>query len=131
MANTDPIADMLSRIRNAIMVNKTSVVMPYSKLKEKVAKELKASNFVDNVSVDGEGIAKQLTIDINQVGANARINTIEKVSKPGRRSYAKAEEIPTVKSGRGVVIVSTSQGVMSGEAAKKMNIGGELMVRVY
>lgn len=131
MANTDPIADMLSRIRNAIMVNKTSVQMPHSSLKQRVAEELQKNNFVDKVEVEGEGIAKTLLISINKPGTNARINTIEKVSKPGRRVYSKADDIPTVKSGRGIVLVSTSQGVMNGKQAKINRVGGELICRVY
>ncbi len=131
MANTDPIADMLSRIRNAILVNKTSVQMPHSKLKQKVAEELQKNNFIDNVSVDGEGIAKTLEITINKPGTIAKITTIEKVSKPGRRVYAKAEEIPNVKNGRGVVLVSTSQGLMNGKDAKLKRVGGELICKVY
>jgi len=131
MVFTDPIADMLSRIRNAIMVDKTSVNVPHSKLKETVARHLQKLNFVDTVSVEGEGIAKNIKIDINEQGTNERITVIEKVSKPGRRVYAKSDEIPTYKNGRGVVIVSTSQGLMTGREAKKNRIGGELICRVY
>lgn len=131
MVHTDPIADMLSRIRNAILVNKTSVTMPHSKMKHTVAEQLQQNNFVDKVTVDGDGIAKKLTITINEPGTNARITTIEKVSKPGRRVYAKADEIPSVKSGRGVVLVSTSQGIMNGRQAKRNRVGGELICRVY
>lgn len=131
MIYSDPIADMLSRIRNAILVNKTVVEMPHSKLKEKVAAELKNTNFIDGLKVDGEGITKKLIIDINKSGTNSRITKIEKVSKPGRRIYAKVEDIPTIKNGRGIVLVSTSQGIMSGFDAKKNKIGGELICRVY
>jgi small subunit ribosomal protein S8 len=131
MANTDPVADMLSRIRNAILVSKTSVEMPHSKMKETIARQLHVANFVDNVRVEGEGIVKKLIVDINKVGTNPRITLIEKVSKPGRRVYAKVEDIPTVKNGRGLVIVSTSQGVMSGFDAKKKKVGGELIAKVY
>lgn len=131
MAQTDPIADMLSRIRNAIMVSKTGVDMPHSKLKETVARELKNANFIDEVSVEGEGIAKKLVIQINKSGTNARITKIEKVSTPGRRVYAKVGDIPRVKNGRGLVIVSTSMGVMSGFEARKKKVGGELIAKVY
>ncbi len=131
MVHTDPVADMLSRIRNAILVNKNVVEMPHSKMKQKVAEQLQKSNFVNKVSVDGDGIAKKLTIEINEEGANSRISVIEKVSKPGRRMYAKVDEIPAVKNGRGVVIVSTSKGIMTGREAKKQQIGGELICKVY
>ena len=131
MSHSDPVADMLSRIRNAILVNKGTVVMPHSKMKQRVAEQLKAANFIDDVKVEGDGIAKQLIVTINAEGTNPRISTIEKVSKPGRRMYAKVEDIPTIKNGRGVVIVSTSKGLMTGFDAKKQNIGGELICKVY
>ena len=131
MVHSDPVADMLSRIRNAILVNKTSVSMPHSKFKEMVAKELVACKFIDSVDVEGEGVAKTMTISIHAAGTNPRISVIEKVSKPGRRMYAKVEDIPKVKNGRGVVIVSTSKGIMTGENAKKQQIGGELICKVY
>lgn len=131
MVHSDPIADMLSRIRNAIMVNKNQVEVPFSKMKQRVAEQLKKANFVDDVRVEGEGVSKKMIISINKDGTNARISVIEKVSKPGRRAYAKVEDIPTVKNGRGVVIVSTSKGIMTGFDAKKQNIGGELICKVY
>ncbi len=131
MVFTDPIADMLSRIRNAIMVDKTTVNVPYSKLKETIANQLKKLNFIDAVKVDGEGISKSLNITINEQGSNARITVIEKVSKPGRRVYVKSDDIPSYKNGRGVVIISTSQGLMTGREAKKNRIGGELICRMY
>lgn len=133
MVSTDPISDMLTRIRNAILVNKTEVTMPYSRLKETVARELVKSKFINKVKVeDGElPHLKKLTVTINEPGTNARITEIERLSKPGRRVYAGADEIPKVKSGRGVVIVSTSRGVMSGTEASKQRLGGELICKVY
>ncbi len=131
MVHTDPIADMLTRIRNAILVDKHAVELPYSKLKHTVASELQKNHFIEAVSVDGEGNSKKLIVEINKPGANPRITTIEKMSKPGRRVYAKAEEIPTVKNGRGIVLVSTSQGVMNGKEAKRKRVGGELICKVY
>lgn len=131
MVSTDPISDMLTRIRNAIAVSKTEVRMPYSKIKQNVAELLKANNFIDNVSVEGEGIAKTLVVKINDDATNARITEIERISRPGRRAYASADKIPTVMRGRGIVILSTSKGVMTGEEAKKTRIGGELICKVY
>ena len=128
---TDPIADMLSRIRNAIAVRKTTVSMPHSKVKESVARLLKDSGFIAGVSVADATVGKTLTITINAEGTNARITEIVRISRPGRREYARAENIPTVKRGRGLVIVSTSQGVMSGVQAKKLGVGGELICQVY
>jgi small subunit ribosomal protein S8 len=131
MVSTDPISDMLTRIRNAIAVSKPEVSMPHSKVKESVAHLLKANNFIDNVAVDGEGISKSLIITINNENSNARITEIERISRPGRRSYASADQIPTVKRGRGIVILSTSKGLMTGDEAKKTRIGGELICKVY
>lgn len=128
---TDPIADMLSRIRNAIAVNKHEVTLPHSKVKESVAKLLKDSRFIDDISVEKAEIGKTLHLVINQPQTNARITEIKRLSKPGRRYYSKAEKIPVVKRGRGIVIVSTSKGMMTGDQAKKQGVGGELICKVY
>jgi small subunit ribosomal protein S8 len=129
--STDPIADMLTRIRNAIAVRKTEVAMPHSKVKEAVAKLLKDSGFVDSVNVTDLTVGKELTIKINADDTNARITEIVRLSKPGRRAYAGSDKIPTVKRGRGLVVVSTSKGIMSGAQAKKAGVGGELICKVY
>lgn len=134
ITSTDPIADMLTRIRNAINVRKHVVSMPHSNAKEAVAKLLQTSNFIDKVEVaanaDGK-IGKTLTLTINGENDNARITEISRVSKPGRRYYVRAGEIPVVKRGRGVVIVSTSKGMMTGAEAKKQGVGGEVICQVY
>lgn len=131
MVSTDPISDMLTRIRNAIAVNKNEVQMPHSKIKQSVAELLKANNFIDGVSQTGEGIAKKLVITINDEATNARITEIQRMSRPGRRMYATSDKIPTVKRGRGIVIVSTSKGLMTGDDARKDHVGGELICKVY
>lgn len=131
VTSTDPIADMLTRIRNAINVRKSEISLPHSNVKESVAKLLKDSNFIDAVSVEDARIGKTLTIRINDMSSNARITEITRLSKPGRRYYVKSADIPTVKQGRGVVIVSTSKGMMTGEQAKAAKIGGELICKVY
>ena len=131
ITSTDPIADMLARVRNAIMVNKHEVNMPHSKVKEAVAQLLKANNFVSDVRVSDATIGKNLTIVINGEFENSRITEIKRLSKPGRRYYVSAAEIPTVKRGRGLVIVSTSKGMMTGVEAKQQGIGGELICQVY
>ncbi len=131
MVSTDPISDMLTRIRNAIAVRKNEVSAPYSKIKHSVAELLKANNFVDSVAVEGDGIAKKLVITINAGNTNARITEIERISRPGRRLYASVDKIPTVKNGRGIVIVSTSKGLMTGNDAKKSKVGGELICKIY
>lgn len=128
---TDPIADMLTRIRNAINVRKSEIVLPHSNIKESVAKLLKESNFIDDVSVKDDRIGKLLTVKINDENSNPRITEIVRVSKPGRRYYVNSQEIPIVKRGRGVVIVSTSKGLMTGDKAKSAHVGGELICKVY
>lgn len=128
---TDPIADMLTRIRNAILVQKNEVSLPHSKIKEAVARSLQANGFLDSISVTELGVGKQLHIVINATDQNARITEIKRLSKPGRRAYSNAREIPTVKRGRGIVIVSTSKGLMTGVEAKAAGLGGELIVSVY
>lgn len=130
MSNTDPIADMITRIRNAAAVRKTVVSLPHSKMKQTVAEVLKSANFIDDVSVDGEGVKKEIVLTLNSVDSNSRISSIERLSTPGRRMYASADEIPSVQQGRGVVIISTSHGVMTGSEAKSKRLGGELICKV-
>jgi small subunit ribosomal protein S8 len=122
---------MLTRIRNAIMVRKSEVSLPHSNIKESVARLLKESNFIDDVSVSDARIGKTLTIRINGEDSNARITEIVRLSKPGRRYYVNSKEIPVVKRGRGVVIVSTSKGLMTGQQARNEKVGGELICQVY
>jgi small subunit ribosomal protein S8 len=131
MTSTDPIADMLTRIRNAINVRKSEVSMPHSNIKEAVAKLLQTSGFVHEVTVSDATIGKTLKIVINGEHENARITEIVRLSKPGRRYYVDADNIPVVKRGRGLVIVSTSKGLMTGAQAKKARIGGEAICKVY
>lgn len=131
MMSTDPIADMLTRIRNAAFVRKSEVSMPHSKKKQTIAEVLAKNNFIDKVeTVESVGF-KSLRITINQPESNSRITEIVRLSKPGRRLYKKAKEIPVVRRGRGIVVVSTSKGIMTGDEAKKAGLGGELICRVY
>lgn len=131
MLSTDPIADMLSRIRNAAAVGKHQIVLPHSKIKQTVAEQLKKAGYLAEVKVAEGKPQSSLEIMINQPGENSVITEIVRLSKPGRRVYAKASEIPRVKNGRGIVLVSTSQGVMTGQAAQKLRLGGELICKVY
>ncbi len=128
---TDPIADMFTRIRNAIAVRKSEVTLPHSKVKESVARLLASSNFIDSVNVSDGKVGKTLTLTINTENSNARITEIVRLSKPGRRYYVSAQEIPVVKRGRGLVIVSTSRGLMTGQEAKNKRVGGELICKIY
>ncbi|MFT4532026.1 MAG: small subunit ribosomal protein S8 [Candidatus Saccharimonadales bacterium] len=128
MVSTDPIADMLTRIRNAIAVQKTEVSLPHNGIKEAVAKILKENGYIANISVNKEDFRKEMTLVLPEI---VTINEISRISKPGRRVYAKVNDIPVVKQGRGIVIVSTSQGVMAGADAKKQKLGGEILCQVY
>lgn len=131
LQSTDPIADLLTRIRNAVMVGKNEIRVPSSKLKVTVAKELKKANYLSEVKVESAKPRDILVITINKPGENATITEITRLSKPGRRVYVSANEIPRVKNGRGMVLVSTSKGVISGYAAVKQRLGGELLLKVY
>ncbi|HUD03437.1 MAG TPA: 30S ribosomal protein S8 [Patescibacteria group bacterium] len=131
MLSTDPIADMLTRIRNAAMVRKNQVNLPHSKLKQTVAEVLAKNNFIEKVEVTGDAGFKTLKIIINEPDSNSRITEIERLSKPGRRLYKAAKEIPAIKRGRGIVVVSTSKGIMTGDEAKQAGLGGELICKVY
>lgn len=129
--STDPVADMLTRIRNAIAVRKHSVSMPHSKLKEAIANVLKSNGFIQAVAVSDETGYKTLTVEISTPETNARISELKRLSSPGRRVYVNSNDIPTVKHGRGIVIVSTSRGLLTGKEAKAQGVGGELLCTVY
>lgn len=131
LQSTDQIADLITRIRNAIMVGKTEIRVPTSKLKVAVADGLVNAGYLDSYEVEEGKPRGVLHVIINKDGENARITEITKVSKPGRRVYAGAAEIPVVKSGRGAVLISTSKGIMTGREAKKQHLGGEILVKVY
>ena len=131
MQTPDPIADLLTRIRNAKMVGKTEVRVPASNMKEVIAKKLAKSGYLADVKREAGKPRDTLVITINKAGENSTINEITRLSKPGRRVYVKADEIPRVKSGRGIVLVSTSQGVITGQEAVKARLGGELLLKVY
>ena len=128
---TDPIADLLTRIRNAKMVGKTEVRVPSSKIKQVVAEQLKKNGYLTDVKVEESAPRNVLVITINEEGDNSTIHEIKRISKPGRRVYVGSADIPRVKSGRGLVLVSTSKGVMTGVEAVKYKLGGELLLQVY
>ncbi len=131
LQSTDPIADLLTRIRNAVMVGKNEITVPASKLKVVVAKELKKAGYLTDVKVESAKPRDILVVTINKLGENPTINELKRVSKPGRRVYASAADIPKVKSGRGIVLVSTSKGVITGGEAAKQRLGGEVLLSVY
>ena len=131
LQSTDQIADLITRIRNAVMVGKHEILVPTSKLKAGVVEVLAKNDYIANFEIVAGEPRGMLKVVINEPGKTAKINEIEKVSKPGRRVYSSADELPTIKSGRGMVIVSTSKGLMTGREAKKNRLGGEILVRVW
>ncbi|MBQ2659388.1 30S ribosomal protein S8 [Candidatus Saccharibacteria bacterium] len=131
LQSTDQIADLLTRIRNAVNVGKTEIFVPTSKLKVAVIEILVKNGYLASYDVIEGAPRATLHVVINEPGTVARVNEIEKVSKPGRRVYAGADEIRAIKSGRGMEIISTSKGLMTGREAKKNRLGGEILVRVW
>ena len=131
LQSTDPIADLLTRILNANMVGKTEVRVPTSKLKKVVAEQLVKNNYLADVKLEDGKPRGTLVVTLARDGQNCPINEIDRISKPGRRVYVAASEIPKVKSGRGLVLISTSKGVMTGYEAMKNKLGGELLLKVY
>ena len=131
MVSTDPIADMLTRIRNAANVGKHEVQLPHSNIKETVARELVKSGFLKSVNVEKGSPRSVLTIEINAEGENPKFTELVRMSTPGRRLYTSVKDIPKVKSGRGIVILSTSKGVMNSIEATKQRLGGEVICKVY
>ncbi len=130
--NTDPIADMLTRIRNANMVSHATVEMPSSKLKVQLAKLLKEEGFITDYNVKEVGKFKVLEITLKYDAKNKPVITkLERISKPGLRNYSKAKNLPKVLGGMGIAIVSTSKGLLTDRKARKENIGGEVLCYVY
>lgn len=130
MSMQDPIADMLTRIRNAQQVGKTSVTMPSSKLKQSVAKVLKEEGYVVDFSV-AESVKPELTIELKYFEGKPVIAELDRISRPGLRSYSGKGELPTVRGGLGIAIVSTSKGVMTDRAARSAGVGGEILCTVF
>ena len=131
LQSTDPIADLLTRIRNANMVGKTEVRVPTSKIKKVVAQQLKKNGYLAEVKEEAGKPRGTLVITIAKDGANATFTELTRMSKPGRRMYVGANDIPRVKSGRGIVLVSTSKGVITGKEATKQRLGGEVLLKIY
>ena len=126
----DPISDMLARIRNANRALLPNVDLPHSKMKESIAGILKREGYIADFSVDGK-IARTLKVKLKYQGKKSVIEGMKRVSTPGLRRYVGATEIPRVRGGLGVAVVSTSEGVMTGNQARKKNIGGELICYIW
>jgi small subunit ribosomal protein S8 len=128
---TDPIADMLSQIKNAVLARHKTVVLPYSKVKESIAKALVDEGYLATVAITGMKPKQMLTVDIAYDGSEPVLADIKRKSKPGLRVYVSTREIRQVLGGFGSAIISTPLGVMSGKEAKKRGLGGELMCEVW
>jgi small subunit ribosomal protein S8 len=129
---TDPIADMLTRIRNAIAAKHSRVDVPGSKLKMEIARILKEEGYINNYVTKGEGVKNSIRIFLRYDAKGvSSISHLERVSRPGRRVYVGAAEIPNVLGGYGVNIVSTSKGLMSGKKARHEKMGGEILAQIY
>jgi small subunit ribosomal protein S8 len=127
MSMSDPIADMLVRIRNAQMVGHTEVAMPASKLKSAIAQVLKDEGYIEDYALRDEGVKKQLRIGLKYYAGRPVIERLERVSKPGLRVYRGRDDIPRIMNGLGVAILSTSRGVMTDRKARADGVGGEIL----
>jgi len=127
MSMSDPISDMLTRIRNAQLSEKQSVAMPASKLKSSIAQVLKDEGYIDDYAVRDQSGKRELEISLKYYAGRPVIEKIERVSRPGLRIYKPSREIPTVMNGLGVAIVSTSKGVMTDRKARGLGVGGEVL----
>ena len=127
MVVSSPIADMLTRIRNANALHYEEVSMPTSKMKVEIASILKDEGYISNYTVDD----KTLTLSLKYDNKERVISGLKCISKPGLRVYAKAEEVPTVLNGLGIAILSTSKGIMTDKAARKENVGGEVLAYIW
>ena len=128
---TDPIADMLTRIRNANVMRYKEVEVPASKIKNEIARILKEEGFISDYKVKKNNIQDILVLNLKYSGKERVITGLKRISKPGLRVYAKAEEIPTVLSGLGIAIISTSKGMMTDKDARKASLGGEVLAYIW
>jgi len=130
-AITDPIADLLARVRNGVRAQKIDIVVPYSKMKAEIARILKDEGYIADYAVDTSAAHPRIKITNKLVDKTSAITGLRRVSRPGLRRYVGADEIPRVLGGMGVSILSTSRGVLSGREAKKQKVGGELLAYVW
>ncbi len=131
MKVTDPIADYLTRIRNAILAKHKEVTIPYSKIKENISRILVNRQFLMDYKIEGADQEKTLRLILHYTRGKNIINELKRMSKPGRRYYAKAEELKPIKQGYGIAIVSTSSGIFDDQEAREKNIGGEILCTVW
>ena len=131
MSMQDPIADMLTRIRNAAAAGLNKVAIPLSKEKKAIAEVLKDEGYLNSVSVEGEGVKSQIVVELKFAGEQPVIEGIERVSRSSCRVHCGSREIPRVRNGLGIVVLSTPKGIMSGRKAALENVGGEILCRVW
>lgn len=127
MSMQDPIADMLSRIKNAQAIGKSEVVIPHSKIKEAIAKVLCGEGYIEGYQIATEGVKSQLLVQLKYYQNNPVIEMMKRVSRPGLRVYSSYKELPVVRGGFGTVIISTPKGVMTANAARAARLGGEVL----
>ena len=132
MVVMDTISDFIIRIKNAGMIRKERVVMPYSKVRNSIAQKLRVAQYVDTVDTVGHGILKQLVVTLayDEQG-NHRVRDVKRISKPGRRVYVGVRDIVPVKSGHGVLLLSTPKGILTGDEARKECVGGEALFSIW
>ena len=131
MSMSDPIADMLTRIRNGLAVRKRTVTMPASNMKQAIAGVLKEEGYITDAAVEEDGVHRNLVITLRYADGVAAIEEIQRVSRPGRRVYANVADMPRVNGGLGIVMVSTSKGLLTDRQARLSGVGGEVVCRVY
>ena len=128
---TDPIADMIIRIKNALMAGHDEVSIPHSKMKQSIAQILKEEGYIADTRVEPNKPQATIVCSLKYVGKTPAITDVRRLSKPGRRLYSAATEIPTALGGYGITILSTSKGLMTGTTARKQNIGGEILCQIW
>lgn len=131
MSMSDPIADMLTRIRNGLRAQKPDVSMPSSKTKVSIAEVLKQEGYIKGYKVSGDGAMKSLDIELKYFQGQPVIEELDRVSKPGYRVYAGSSEVPRVRNGLGVALISTSNGIMTDKSARESGVGGEVLCTVF
>ena len=128
---TDPIADMLTRIRNAVRAKHTTVDVPYSKVKNEISNILLNEGFIADTEIVENGVNKNIRITLKYKDSKSVIQGLKRISKPGLRIYAEKEELPRVLNGLGIAVISTSKGIVTDKEARKLNVGGEVMAYIW
>ena len=128
---TDPIADMLTRVRNAVKAKHTTVDVPYSKVKNQISNILLEEGFIADSEIVENGVNKNIRITLKYKDSKSVIQGLKRISKPGLRIYAEKEELPRVLNGLGIAIISTSKGIVTDKVARKLNVGGEVMAYIW